>query len=177
MMLKVIARTIGLHRLILLNFYPFLQKYIQVHNLNYPLNVYSLKSWVATVLVSQPHQRDVTSLLAAAVQACHDMVSWLFFPCPPLTFYVLKVLVTIVQITYDEWAGSSWCGSTTVQTTSESICTWSLTSRGVTSLMICVSIFFIIGLTMSLITCFLQAIAVGLNVTRELCLRIPLVTT
>ena len=30
MMLKVIARTVGLHRLILLNFYPFLQKYVQV---------------------------------------------------------------------------------------------------------------------------------------------------
>ncbi|CAD5191182.1 unnamed protein product [Musa acuminata subsp. malaccensis] len=50
MMLKVIARNVGLHRLILLNFYPFLQKYVQ------------------------PHQRDVTDLLAAAVQACHDMV-------------------------------------------------------------------------------------------------------
>ncbi|THG19265.1 hypothetical protein TEA_004520 [Camellia sinensis var. sinensis] len=49
MMLKVIARTVGLHRLILLNFYPYLQKYVQ------------------------PHQRDVTTLLAAAVQACHDM--------------------------------------------------------------------------------------------------------
>ncbi|KAK6160301.1 hypothetical protein DH2020_003682 [Rehmannia glutinosa] len=50
MMLKVIARTVGLHHLILLNFYPYLQKYVQ------------------------PHQRDVTNLLAAAVQACHDMV-------------------------------------------------------------------------------------------------------
>ncbi|CAL5188012.1 unnamed protein product [Lathyrus oleraceus] len=50
MMLKVIARTVGLHHLILLNFYPYLQKYIQ------------------------PHQRDVTNLLAAAVQACHDEV-------------------------------------------------------------------------------------------------------
>ncbi|CAK9180520.1 unnamed protein product [Ilex paraguariensis] len=30
MMLKVIARTVGLHRLILLNFYPFVQKYVQV---------------------------------------------------------------------------------------------------------------------------------------------------
>ncbi|OVA04658.1 Serine-tRNA ligase [Macleaya cordata] len=28
-MLKVIARTVGLHRLIVLNFYPFLQKYVQ----------------------------------------------------------------------------------------------------------------------------------------------------
>ncbi|KAI3926111.1 hypothetical protein MKW98_028247 [Papaver atlanticum] len=50
MILKVIARTVGLHRLILLNFYPFLQKYVQ------------------------PHQRDITELLASAVQACHDMV-------------------------------------------------------------------------------------------------------
>ncbi|XP_057450052.1 uncharacterized protein LOC130741227 [Lotus japonicus] len=50
MIMNLIARTIGLHQLILLNFYPFVQKYIQ------------------------PHQRDVTSLLAAVVQACHDMV-------------------------------------------------------------------------------------------------------
>ncbi|KAK6922314.1 hypothetical protein RJ641_012821, partial [Dillenia turbinata] len=50
MMLKVIAWTVGPHYLILLNFYPFLQKYVQ------------------------PHQRDVTSLLATAVQACRDMV-------------------------------------------------------------------------------------------------------
>ncbi|KAH9314952.1 hypothetical protein KI387_023579 [Taxus chinensis] len=50
MITKVIARSVGLHRLVLLNFYPFLQKYVQ------------------------PHQRDVTQLLAAAVQACHDMV-------------------------------------------------------------------------------------------------------
>ncbi|GFZ00033.1 ARM repeat superfamily protein [Actinidia rufa] len=49
MMLEVIARTVGLHRLILLNFYPFLQKYVQ------------------------PHQCDITNLLAAAAQACHDM--------------------------------------------------------------------------------------------------------
>lgn len=30
MMLKVIARTVGLHHLILLSFYPYLQKYVQV---------------------------------------------------------------------------------------------------------------------------------------------------
>ncbi|KAG4995538.1 hypothetical protein JHK82_032261 [Glycine max] len=50
MILKLIARTVGLHQLILLEFYSFLQKYIQ------------------------PHQRDITNLLAAVVQACHDMV-------------------------------------------------------------------------------------------------------
>ncbi|GKV14259.1 hypothetical protein SLEP1_g25160 [Rubroshorea leprosula] len=49
MMLKVIARTIGLHRLILLDFYHFLQKYVQTH------------------------QKEITSLLAAAVQACHGL--------------------------------------------------------------------------------------------------------
>ncbi|KAM1303703.1 hypothetical protein ACFX2F_021480 [Malus domestica] len=95
MMLKVIARTIGLHRLILLNFYPFLQKYIQ------------------------PHQRNVTSLLAAAVQACHDMVP------PDAVQPLFKQLVN--QFVHDR-------------------------SRP-------------------------EAIAVGLNVTRELCLRIPLLMT
>lgn len=50
MMLKLIARTVGLHQLILLNYYPYLQKYVQ------------------------PHQRHITNLLAAAVQACHDMM-------------------------------------------------------------------------------------------------------
>ena len=39
MMLKVIARIIGLHRLILLNFYPFLQKYVQVYNSNSSVEV------------------------------------------------------------------------------------------------------------------------------------------
>ncbi len=43
--LVLLSRVIGVHRLLLLNFYPFLQKYLQ------------------------PHQRDVTQLLAALVQA------------------------------------------------------------------------------------------------------------
>lgn len=34
MMLKLIARTVGLHRLIVLNFYPFLQKYVQVFDVS-----------------------------------------------------------------------------------------------------------------------------------------------
>ncbi|KAI3931666.1 hypothetical protein MKX01_025081 [Papaver californicum] len=50
MILKVIVRTVGLHCLILLNFYPCLHRYVQ------------------------PHQRDTTDLLASAVQVCHDMV-------------------------------------------------------------------------------------------------------
>ncbi|XP_020527660.1 protein SDA1 homolog [Amborella trichopoda] len=95
MMLKVIARTVGLHRLILLNFYEFLRKYVQ------------------------PHQRDVTNLLAAAVQACHDMVP------PDAVESLLKQVVN--QFVHDR-------------------------SRT-------------------------EAIAVGLNVVREMCLRMPLLMT
>ncbi|KAI3946158.1 hypothetical protein MKW92_049971 [Papaver armeniacum] len=95
MILKVIARTVGLHRLILLNFYPFLQKYVQ------------------------PHQRDITELLASAVQACHDMV-------PPDAVEPLFRQV-VNQFVHDK-------------------------SRT-------------------------EAIAVGLNVVREICLRIPLLMT
>ncbi|KAL7590749.1 hypothetical protein Lser_V15G41108 [Lactuca serriola] len=95
MMVKVVARTVGLHRLILLNFYPFLQKYVQ------------------------PHQRDVTNLLAAAVQACHDMVP------PDAVEPLFKQIVN--QFVHDK-------------------------SRT-------------------------ESIAVGLNVVREICLRIPLLMT
>ncbi|KAF7003907.1 hypothetical protein CFC21_019178 [Triticum aestivum] len=92
MMLKVIARTIGLHHLVLLNFYPYLQRYVQ------------------------PHQRDVTTLLAAAVQACHEMVP------PDAVEPLFKQIVN--QFVHDR-------------------------SRP-------------------------EAIAVGLNVVREICMRIPL---
>ncbi|CAK9327083.1 unnamed protein product [Citrullus colocynthis] len=95
MLLKVIARTVGLHRLILLNFYPFLQKYVQ------------------------PHQRDITDLLAAAVQACHDMVP------PEAVEPLFKQIVN--QFVHDR-------------------------SRT-------------------------EAIAVGLNVVREICMRMPLLMT
>lgn len=95
MMVKVVARTVGLHRLMLLNFYPFLQKYVQ------------------------PHQRDVTNLLAAAVQACHDMVP------PDAVEPLFKQIVN--QFVHDR-------------------------SRT-------------------------ESIAVGLNVVREICLRIPLLMT
>ncbi|KAL0909542.1 hypothetical protein M5K25_020418 [Dendrobium thyrsiflorum] len=92
MMLKVIARTIGLHCLILLNFYPFLQRYVQ------------------------PHQRDVTNLLAAGIQACHDKVP------PDAVEPLFRQIVN--QFVHDR-------------------------SRP-------------------------EAIAVGLNVVREMCLRMPL---
>ncbi|KAK4373805.1 hypothetical protein RND71_004482 [Anisodus tanguticus] len=95
MMLKVIARTVGLHHLILLNFYPYLQRYVQ------------------------PHQRDVTNLLAAAVQACHDMVP------PDAVEPLFKQVVN--QFVHDR-------------------------SRP-------------------------EAISVGINVVREICLRMPLLMT
>eukprot|EP00878_Enallax_costatus_P042444 GHUV01049808.1.p1 GENE.GHUV01049808.1~~GHUV01049808.1.p1 ORF type:complete len:199 (+),score=63.28 GHUV01049808.1:23-598(+) len=49
-MMTVTSRVIGVHKLLVLNFYPFLQKYIA------------------------PHQRDVTAVLAALVQAVHELV-------------------------------------------------------------------------------------------------------
>jgi hypothetical protein len=49
-LLMLISRVIGVHSLMLLNFYPYLQKYIT------------------------PSRKDVTQLLAALVQACHDLV-------------------------------------------------------------------------------------------------------
>lgn len=89
MMLKVIARTVGLHHLILLNFYPFLQRYVQVC---YLVEVFLFKI-KCNCLVNrrqlysslQPHQKDITNLLAAAVQACHDMV-WFSIDCLNLFF-------------------------------------------------------------------------------------------
>lgn len=95
MMMKVISRAVGLHRLILLNFYPFLQKYIQ------------------------PQQHDVPHILAAAVQACHDMVP------PDAVESLLRQLVN--QFVHDR-------------------------ARP-------------------------EVIAVGLNVVREMCLRMPLIMT
>jgi len=50
-MMGVCSRAIGVHRLLLLNFYPFLQKYIQ------------------------PHQLDVTRILAILVQVRSDASS------------------------------------------------------------------------------------------------------
>mmetsp|Transcript_9692 Transcript_9692/g.35495 ORF Transcript_9692/g.35495 Transcript_9692/m.35495 type:complete len:750 (-) Transcript_9692:1617-3866(-) len=50
LMLNVISRVIGVHQLLVLPFYTYIQRYLQ------------------------PHQREVTHLLAAAVQACHPLV-------------------------------------------------------------------------------------------------------
>ncbi|KAL4422877.1 hypothetical protein ABPG75_009074 [Micractinium tetrahymenae] len=62
-LVNVVSRAVGVHKLLLLNFYPFLQKYIN------------------------PSQRDVTVILAALVQACHELV-------PPETLApVLRQLV------------------------------------------------------------------------------------
>ena len=50
-MITLISRIMGVHKLILLNFYPFLQRYLQ------------------------PHQRDVTTLLAALIQVLQVFTS------------------------------------------------------------------------------------------------------
>lgn len=49
-MLDVISRLIGLHQLMLFNFYPYIQRYLQ------------------------PHQREVTRILLFAAQASHNLV-------------------------------------------------------------------------------------------------------
>ena len=50
LLIQVVSRVVGLHRLHLLHLYPFLQRYVQ------------------------PNQREVTRLLAAAATACHELV-------------------------------------------------------------------------------------------------------
>eukprot|EP00112_Aurelia_sp_Birch-Aquarium-sp1_P001464 Seg1159.2 transcript_id=Seg1159.2/GoldUCD/mRNA.D3Y31 product="Protein SDA1" protein_id=Seg1159.2/GoldUCD/D3Y31 len=50
MIMNLIARMVGIHELMLLNFYPFLQRFLQ------------------------PHQREVTKLLTFAAQSCHSLV-------------------------------------------------------------------------------------------------------
>ncbi|EGC37656.1 hypothetical protein DICPUDRAFT_149732 [Dictyostelium purpureum] len=50
MMMNFISRLISAHKLMVYNFYPFLQKYLQ------------------------PHQKNITYLLAVLAQACHDLV-------------------------------------------------------------------------------------------------------
>lgn len=49
-LMQVVSRAIGVHELILENFYPFVQRYLK------------------------PSQREVVAILAAAVQACHRLV-------------------------------------------------------------------------------------------------------
>mmetsp|Transcript_3833 Transcript_3833/g.10420 ORF Transcript_3833/g.10420 Transcript_3833/m.10420 type:complete len:795 (+) Transcript_3833:172-2556(+) len=50
LLIQVLSRVVGLHRLHLLHLYPFLQRYVQ------------------------PNQREVTRLLASAATACHELV-------------------------------------------------------------------------------------------------------
>lgn len=50
LLIQVLSRVVGLHRLMILHLYPFLQRYVQ------------------------PNQRDVTKLLAATATACHELI-------------------------------------------------------------------------------------------------------
>ena len=50
LMLSLVSRLVGAHRLMLPAFYPYVARYMQ------------------------PHQRQVTSVLASCVQACHELV-------------------------------------------------------------------------------------------------------
>ena len=50
LMISLLSRLIGAHRLMLQGFYPYVMRYMQ------------------------PHQREVTAVLASAVQAAHELV-------------------------------------------------------------------------------------------------------
>lgn len=50
LMMSVISRVIGVHQLVVINFYPFVQKYIS------------------------PSREDITRVLAALIQSCHNQV-------------------------------------------------------------------------------------------------------
>ena len=50
LLMDVLSKSIGLHKLLLFNFYPFLQRYLQ------------------------PHQRNVTVLLSYIIRATHNLV-------------------------------------------------------------------------------------------------------
>ncbi|KAJ8681474.1 hypothetical protein QAD02_017261 [Eretmocerus hayati] len=63
MSLDVVSRLIGLHSLLLLNFYPYVQRFLQ------------------------PHQREVTKLLQFSAQAAHELVP------PDVMQPLLKTLV------------------------------------------------------------------------------------
>lgn len=63
MTLDVVSRLIGLHQLFLLNYYPYIQRFMQ------------------------PHQREVTKILQFAAQASHELVP------PDVLEPVLKTLV------------------------------------------------------------------------------------
>ncbi|XP_012672364.1 protein SDA1 homolog [Clupea harengus] len=50
MMMELLSRLVGIHELLLLNYYPFLQRFLQ------------------------PHQREVTKILLCAAQSAHQLV-------------------------------------------------------------------------------------------------------
>ena len=100
-MAALVSRVVGVHRLLLVNFYPFLQRYLQ------------------------PHQRDVTQLLAALVQVRQGLGSRVSHRCkravgvhllllasfyPFLQRYlqphqrdVMRLLAALVQVRQGSW--------------------------------------------------------------------------
>ncbi|KAJ8884267.1 hypothetical protein PR048_016124 [Dryococelus australis] len=63
LLMEVVSRLIGLHQLIVLNYYPFLQRFLQ------------------------PHQREVTKILQCLAQSAHELVP------PDVLAPLLKTLV------------------------------------------------------------------------------------
>ncbi|XP_063223734.1 protein SDA1 homolog [Bacillus rossius redtenbacheri] len=63
LLMEVVSRLVGLHQLLLLNYYPFLQRFLQ------------------------PHQREVTKILQCLAQSAHELVP------PDVLAPLLKTLV------------------------------------------------------------------------------------
>ena len=74
LLMNLVSRLIGCHRLLLLSFYSFMQKYIT------------------------SHQKDVTQILAYLIQACHELVRFRFESLIPNM--ILVSVIDIMSITH-----------------------------------------------------------------------------
>ena len=89
--IAVVSRAIGVHKLLLLNFYPFLQKYIQ------------------------PHQRDVTDVLAALIQVrCRPRLSLTRRPTLTLTLICCQLRCLRLAFNLNQHPTSLNCCSLTL---------------------------------------------------------------
>lgn len=128
MIVKVIARTIGLHRLILLNFYPYIQKYVQV--CYYVLNALHTPTTLSKSDVSVATCSLISEMLQPYLQQQFRpaMIWYIMSPIQLIDSVFLFVFNPYIKMFR---LGTAWCSWTTVQTDCESVCAWSFTHRGI----------------------------------------------
>jgi hypothetical protein len=68
MMMQVISRAVGLHKLILLNFYPYIQRYIQVLTVDSSIRYYFIVSTKPS-----KYQHTLLCIFFAQVSSLHKM--------------------------------------------------------------------------------------------------------